>query len=339
MKKISLFSIFLLFLLPIIISSYSENESAIINNICFTQEDFLDALKNGRCWIIVDGKIFDLTNNNLWLNGSNLGYKCGVSLEIKELKNKGLKFEDLIDYYGDMRYAPKVGKICNDTNRTFERPENCGNNECNLNENFLNCPQDCPSGLKDGYCAPLWDFACDPDCGRANDPNCICNMDGICELEFENHTNCPNDCPPDFLDGFCYKREDNFCDPDCNPKDDPDCIEILTTITTSLPSPTTTTHLTTTTIKNPQPSSKTKKQEFKFLPLFFILFIIFLIFLIYRIKNVREFEKKEKVKEEMIEILKNKLRDGEDPNILRENLIAEGFDPKLLDEAERKLWS
>lgn len=39
-------------------------------------------------------------------------------------------------------------------------------------ENHLNCPWDCPSSVKDGYCTGLNDGVCDPDC-KENDPDCV----------------------------------------------------------------------------------------------------------------------------------------------------------------------
>jgi len=42
---------------------------------------------------------------------------------------------------------------------------------CNNNENFLTCPEDCPSGSKDGWCDRQPDSKCDPDC-LDGDPDC-----------------------------------------------------------------------------------------------------------------------------------------------------------------------
>jgi len=39
-------------------------------------------------------------------------------------------------------------------------------------ENYLNCPQDCPSGSLDNYCDGLKDDICDPDCKEGEDPDC-----------------------------------------------------------------------------------------------------------------------------------------------------------------------
>ena len=44
------------------------------------------------------------------------------------------------------------------------------NNICEENENSLNCPQDCSSGIADGICDYKLDNKCDPDCEY--DPDC-----------------------------------------------------------------------------------------------------------------------------------------------------------------------
>lgn len=46
-------------------------------------------------------------------------------------------------------------------------------------ENYLNCPQDCPSGSLDEYCDALSDGICDPDCKEGEDPDC-----GISYLDY-----------------------------------------------------------------------------------------------------------------------------------------------------------
>lgn len=49
----------------------------------------------------------------------------------------------------------------------------CGNDVCNSpKENFGNCPQDCFSGSKDGYCDKVRDGICDPDCRLEEDLDC-----------------------------------------------------------------------------------------------------------------------------------------------------------------------
>jgi hypothetical protein len=48
----------------------------------------------------------------------------------------------------------------------------CGDGVCGGQENFKTCPQDCRSGIKDGYCDGATDGVCDPDCTTATDHDC-----------------------------------------------------------------------------------------------------------------------------------------------------------------------
>ncbi|MEM2919043.1 MAG: DUF333 domain-containing protein [Candidatus Altiarchaeota archaeon] len=111
----------------------------------------------------------------------------------------------------------------------------CGDNICVLGENFLSCPQDCPSGSYDGYCDGLKDGKCDPDCEIGKDPDCkistttttiavICG-NGKCEQN-ENFGNCPEDCPSGERDNYCDAQSDDKCDPDCRAELDPDCTTV-----------------------------------------------------------------------------------------------------------------
>ena len=47
-----------------------------------------------------------------------------------------------------------------------------GNEICENKENHQNCPQDCLSGQKDGYCDGIPDNICDIDCPSQSDPDC-----------------------------------------------------------------------------------------------------------------------------------------------------------------------
>jgi len=47
----------------------------------------------------------------------------------------------------------------------------CGNNKCDPQENFLECPQDCRPGNYDNLCLAASDNVCDPDC-KGKDPDC-----------------------------------------------------------------------------------------------------------------------------------------------------------------------
>jgi hypothetical protein len=348
---------------------------------CFTKTDLEEAINNGRCWIVVGKEIFDLTNNTWWLNGSHLGYDCGSIIPLNVLNSKEIKLNDLIDYYGDMDFASRIGKLC--LKRSMNKPESCGNAHCDFEENFLNCPQDCPAGIEDGYCVPFWDFICDPDCGRKYDPNCICNMNGICEREFEDHVNCPNDCPPNYPDKLCYKRKDGLCDPDCTIGEDPDCETETTTTVIIVITPTLT--ITTTTLFKitcgdgicdekenflncPQDcksgsldgycdevedgicdedcSNDTDpdchRDQKKFYNYFlssptFLLSLITLIIIFVAFKTLKRKKEKAEIKRKREEFLmwkevKERLKAGENPQKVKEELRKKGFNAEIVDD-------
>ncbi|MCD6226637.1 MAG: hypothetical protein J7J93_02485 [Candidatus Aenigmarchaeota archaeon] len=52
-------------------------------------------------------------------------------------------------------------------------PEKNGICEPEKGENYINNPDDCPSGSADGYCDLIQDGICDPDCEKNADPDCI----------------------------------------------------------------------------------------------------------------------------------------------------------------------
>ena len=43
---------------------------------------------------------------------------------------------------------------------------------CSERENYLNCPEDCTTGAKDGICNPINDGICDVDCTKNADSDC-----------------------------------------------------------------------------------------------------------------------------------------------------------------------
>lgn len=53
--------------------------------------------------------------------------------------------------------------------------ETCGNKNCEQYESYENCPQDCKSGAKDGFCDRVKDGFCDPDCAQEEDTDCAQN--------------------------------------------------------------------------------------------------------------------------------------------------------------------
>jgi hypothetical protein len=97
--------------------------------------------------------------------------------------------------------------------------------KCHTGENYYNCPDDCPSGGKDGVCDGVSDKRCDQDCKQGEDPDCECNKDGFCDVGTENYYNCPADCPSGTQDGTCDKVKDGRCDQDCKQGEDPDCVK------------------------------------------------------------------------------------------------------------------
>lgn len=102
----------------------------------------------------------------------------------------------------------------------------CGNEKCEKGENFANCPEDCKSGSKDGYCDGVEDGICDPDCKIEFDADCkaVKCGDKICNFEQgENFLNCPQDCNSGSKDNYCDKVNDGICDPDCTKEEDSDC--------------------------------------------------------------------------------------------------------------------
>lgn len=102
------------------------------------------------------------------------------------------------------------------------KPE-CGNSLCDAGEDHKTCPGDCKSGERDGYCDKITDALCDPDCGRTEDEDCICNSDNTCEKGLETYKKCASECPSGSSDGYCDGMSEGICDPDCGIEQDPDC--------------------------------------------------------------------------------------------------------------------
>jgi hypothetical protein len=180
------------------------------------------------------------------------------------------------------------------------------NRVCDSGENFNNCPSDCLSGGLDGLCDRKWDAICDPDCYRKDDPDCLCNNDTKCEREFENVVNCLSDCPSGAADGVCDGIADGQCDQDCpDGAGDPDC----------------------------------KKADYAtmIVPLIFIL-ILFGAFAAFNMKREASKHNVERGKEDTVDDIKKRLRNGDDPAVIKKELAASGQDASLLEKAEKTIW-
>ncbi len=184
-----------------------------------------------------------------------------------------------------------------------------GDGICNGEENYANCRTDCPSGGKDGYCDGMTDGRCDPDCYRNTDPDCLCNNNGVCETGFENRGNCPLDCPSGSLDRFCDGEKDKICDPDCNNNAslDPDCTPPIDPVSIIIPA--------------------------------IIIIGLFGSLALFNIRREMGKVRVERSKEDLVDSLKERLRQGEDPEVLKKELIIGGHDTALLEKAEKGLWN
>ncbi|MEM2918265.1 MAG: PKD domain-containing protein [Candidatus Altiarchaeota archaeon] len=169
-------------------------------------------------------------------------YSYGVEIPI-EYKILGGKEPYILNWYLDGRKIDNIRELPVGKHilslTVFDATENSASDSVNLTivdicnfddicnfeqgENFLNCPEDCPSGARDNYCDAQSDSKCDPDCERKLDRDCLCNNNAICEIEFENFLNCPKDCPSGARDNYCDAQSDSKCDPDCENNEDIDC--------------------------------------------------------------------------------------------------------------------
>jgi hypothetical protein len=181
------------------------------------------------------------------------------------------------------------------------------NGICDGTETYLNCASDC-TGKQEGNCDAVPDGVCDPDCGRTGEPDCWCVTDGKCETNYgENALTCPQDCISGNSDGVCDKKEDNVCDPDCtNKNDDPDCGKIDWGVIVG-------------------PLS--------------IIIIVFAALGFLGMNRELSKKKRENSTVDIIESIKERLRNGEDPAAIKKELVARGQDVSLLDKAEAGLWS
>ncbi len=123
--------------------------------------------------------------------------------------------------------------------------------------------------------------------------------------ENENYNVCPVDCMSGLGDGYCDEVKDDKCDPDCLQSEDPDC------------------------------KKKEETPYLLYLSLLVLSIIVFAAVLLYfkrkKGKKVESGEKEDKIKE----WIKEKLQEGEKPEVLKKGLIAEGYDPKIVDDIGR----
>ncbi|MEK6957736.1 MAG: hypothetical protein AABW99_02045 [archaeon] len=54
----------------------------------------------------------------------------------------------------------------------------CGDNVCEMHEDYRSCASDCRSGGKDNYCDGIKDSVCDPDCVQSTDADCAGKIPG-----------------------------------------------------------------------------------------------------------------------------------------------------------------
>jgi hypothetical protein len=180
------------------------------------------------------------------------------------------------------------------------------NRRCESGENYNNCPGDCLSGGLDGLCDRVWDGVCDPDCYRKDDQDCLCNNNSQCEADFESVVNCQSDCPSGAADGVCDSIADGKCDPDCpNGAGDTDC--------------------------------KPADYATMVFPLIFII-VLFGAFAAINMKREAAKHIVETSKEDTVEDIKKRLRNGEDPAVIKKELAASGLDASLLEKAEKTIW-
>ncbi len=159
-----------------------------------------------------------------------------------------------------------------------------------------------------------------------------CNYNFVCEPQRgENFGNCPQDCSSSGKDNYCNPIGNVVCDPDCEPGQDPDCEEGATTTIITATSSTTVPPVTT------LPPEKPEDNGGYLIYLIALLIILPTAFLIYRKTKTGEI-KKEKKELEVKEWVKKNLRDGEDPEALKEILREGGYDPKIVDELTKKLY-
>ncbi len=80
------------------------------------------------------------------------------------------------------------------------------------------------------------------------------------------------------------------------------------------------------------------QEEFDILPIVILALIITFAIILWRYKLIKIKEKgsKEKPNERVAKLIKEKLGEGEDPEVLKKGLEKEGYNPRLVDEIKKK---
>ena len=171
----------------------------------------------------------------------------------------------------------------------------------------------------------------------------VCNNDGVCQIGYENFLSCPDDCPLDKNDGICIKDADGVCDPDCSEGVDPDCVTVPTTtyeeiITTEITTDIVTTETTDIETTTTTIDKKEDREYLNYLPWLVLIVVIMAAILLYISRKKNKPVESDTVGEDKITSwIKEKLKKGEDPEVLKKGLEAEGYDPKIIDKVKREL--
>ncbi|MFH1835602.1 MAG: hypothetical protein ABH851_05390 [Methanobacteriota archaeon] len=199
----------------------------------------------------------------------------GIPNSIKG-KSDQLEATTVVDHLGNTIYSLPIevkyaGEISNCNHDFICQPEK--------NEHYGVCPQDCASGLGDGYCDQRQDGKCDPDCAENQDADCIVEAEdscgnNVCE-DHESDKTCPSDC-----------------------------LKILTTSTTLKEE------------SNPLAGINPQTLLASIIMGAFIVAVIILINKSKKIKQADQLTLKESRDEKTLKKLKKRLRDGEDPKTL-----------------------
>jgi len=103
----------------------------------------------------------------IWEREVELDPKEEVSYEFKIKINKLIGNEVIL-----LPATFETDSLVFSSGKVEVRVTKCGDGICGAGENYLTCPQDCPSGGEDNYCDGVRDGICDPDCMENEDVDC-----------------------------------------------------------------------------------------------------------------------------------------------------------------------